>query len=136
MVSTTHSLCHRSTRLNQTRNTSALIRAVQQSTSSTSLRRNKQIMARSNYIGSVISRRRAKQKTQRRKLVLKGSRKPVVEIVKKLQKLRRLVPGGDSDSTEIDDLFCAAADYILTLQMKVRVMEYMVTMFTPQDPDN
>lgn len=93
-------------------------------------------MARSNYIGSVISRRRAKQKTQRRKLVLKGSRKPVVEIVKKLQKLRRLVPGGDSDSTEIDDLFCAAADYILTLQMKVRVMEYMVSMFTPQDPDN
>lgn len=92
-------------------------------------------MARSNYIGTVISRRRAKQKTQRRKLQ-EGSRKPVVQIVRKLQKLRRLVPGGDSDSTGIDDLFCAAADYILTLQMKVRVMEYMVSMFTPQDPDN
>lgn len=130
MVSTTHSLCHRFSRLNQTRNALVLIRAVQQSTLST-VRSNKQIMARSNF--GVVSRRRAKQKIQRRKL-LEGSRKPVVQIVRKLQKLRRLVPGGDS--TGIDDLFCAAADYILTLQMKVRVMEFMVNMFTPQDPDN
>ncbi|KAJ4768093.1 Transcription factor UPBEAT1 [Rhynchospora pubera] len=129
MVSTTHSVCH-SSRCKQTRSSSLLIRAVQQSTSSSSLRRNKQIMARGNI--GVISRRRAMQKNNRRKV--EGSRKPVGPIVRKIQTLRQLVPGGDM--TEIDDLFCAAADYILTLQMKVRVMEFMVNMFTPQDPDN
>jgi hypothetical protein len=89
-------------------------------------------MARSN-IGVISRRRSVKHKIHRRKL-LEGSRKPVAQIVRKLQTLRRLVPGGDS--TEIDDLFCAAADYILTLQMKVRVMEFMVDMFTPKEFDN
>ncbi|KAJ3702117.1 hypothetical protein LUZ61_005822 [Rhynchospora tenuis] len=111
MVSTSY-VCH-SSRCKQTRNSLLLIRAVQQSTLSSSLRRNKQIMARGN--NGVVSRRRAMQKNNRRK-VLEGSRKPVGPIVRKIQKLRQLVPGGDT--TEIDDLFCAAADYILTLQMK------------------
>jgi hypothetical protein len=89
-------------------------------------------MARSN-IGVVSRRRSMKKKIHRRKL-LEGYRKSVPQIVRKLQTLRRLVPGGDS--TGIDDLFCAAADYILTLQMKVRVMEFMVNVFTPKDLDN
>ncbi|KAJ3669635.1 hypothetical protein LUZ60_011585 [Juncus effusus] len=111
---------------NSTQSTSLLIRAIKHRASHSSFMRIKQTISRTKRV--IISK-----KNQRRKL-LESSRKSATQIVRKIQMLRRLVPGGDS--TEIDDLFRVAADYILSLQMQVRVMEYMVNALNPKDCDN
>ncbi|KAK8657370.1 hypothetical protein V6N13_035611 [Hibiscus sabdariffa] len=81
------------------------------------------------------ARRRLMTKKQRTRSVLmkgkevpEGSRRIVNPIVNKLKTLKRLVPS--NDSTGSDGLFRDTAEYILALQMRVRVMQIMVEVLT------
>lgn len=60
-----------------------------------------------------------------------GSRKHANGIGRKVRTLKNLIPNGDS--MELDGLFREAADYILSLQMRVRVMQIMVNLLSNSD---
>lgn len=60
-----------------------------------------------------------------------GSRRPAKGIERRVKTLKNLVP--NSDSAGLDDLFRETADYILSLQMRVRVMQIMVKVLTDSE---
>jgi hypothetical protein len=49
-----------------------------------------------------------------------------MEVSKKMEALRRLVPSGSGDEDEVDELLLRAAGYIAQLQAQVTVMQFMV----------
>lgn len=65
--------------------------------------------------------------------LLEGSRKPASAVKRKIRVLQRLVP--NSESTGLDELFEKAAEYIVCLQMQVKVMKIMVAAPSPTDSD-
>ncbi|XP_054804382.1 transcription factor UPBEAT1 [Prosopis cineraria] len=91
-----------------------------------------------------LARRGLKQKARsgtprnvlmkRRTRVIEGSRRRgAMGIKTRIRTLKRLIPNSNSESTGLDELFRESADYILTLQMRVRVMQVMVDVLTGCD---
>ncbi|XP_039069302.1 transcription factor UPBEAT1-like [Hibiscus syriacus] len=67
--------------------------------------------------------------------VREGSRRLVVNpIEKKVKTLKRLIPS--NDSTGLDGLFRDTAEYILALQMRVKVMQIMVNVLSGSSSDD
>ncbi len=60
-----------------------------------------------------------------------GSRKQANGIERRVKTLKKLIPNGDSMG--LDGLFKETADYILSLQMRVRAMQVMVNVLTGSD---
>lgn len=56
------------------------------------------------------------------------SRKPLNGVERRIKVLQKLVPGGDSMG--LDGLFLVAADYVLCLEMQVKVMQIMVNVLS------
>ncbi|XP_021293353.1 transcription factor UPBEAT1 [Herrania umbratica] len=63
-----------------------------------------------------------------RRARLEGSRRPMNHVEKKLKTLKKLIP--NNESIGLDGLFRETADYILSLQMRVEVMQIMVKVLT------
>ncbi|XP_022727308.1 transcription factor UPBEAT1-like [Durio zibethinus] len=57
-----------------------------------------------------------------------GSRRAVNPIARKLKTLKKLVP--NNESIGLDGLFSETAEYILSLQMRVKVMQIVVKVLT------
>ncbi|KAF8107010.1 hypothetical protein N665_0129s0078 [Sinapis alba] len=68
----------------------------------------------------------------RPKKSLEASRRPCRAIHKRVKRLKQLVPNTKS-SQGLDGLFRQTADYILALEMKVKVMRTMVQVLTETD---
>lgn len=62
-----------------------------------------------------------------------GSRRRANGIERRVRTLKMLVPNSNSDSVGLDGLFRETADYILSLQMRVRVMQIMVKVLSGQE---
>ncbi|KAJ8620515.1 hypothetical protein MRB53_029044 [Persea americana] len=60
----------------------------------------------------------------KRRASLEGSRKPLNGVERRIKVLQKLLPNGSSMG--LDGLFMMAADYILCLEMQVKVMQIMV----------
>lgn len=56
-------------------------------------------------------------------------------IERRVRTLKRLVPNGNRDCVGLDGLFRETADYILSLQMRVRVMQIMAKFLTGATSD-
>ncbi|KAI4301529.1 hypothetical protein L6164_034798 [Bauhinia variegata] len=77
-------------------------------------------------------RRPSRVLTKRRAVrLIEGPRRRSNGIERRVRTLRRLLP--NSESMELDGLFRETADYILSLQMRVRVMQIMVKVLTGSD---
>ena len=68
---------------------------------------------------SILMKRRARPE---------GSRRPVNPIKKKLKTLKKLIP--NNESMGLDGLLRETAEYILSLQMRIEVMQIMVKVLT------
>ncbi|XVE74905.1 hypothetical protein DITRI_Ditri12bG0056000 [Diplodiscus trichospermus] len=92
------------------------------------LRVQKQIITRrkARHVGCRKSRTRSI--LMRRKARTEGCRKPVNPIEKKLKTLKKLIP--TNESRGLDGLFRETAEYILCLEMRVKVMQIMVKVLT------
>ncbi|KAM7274727.1 hypothetical protein ACFE04_016593 [Oxalis oulophora] len=83
---------------------------------------------------SKVSRRSNNKVLIKRRRVLESSRSPANAIQKKVRTLKKLVPSGTSDeSMGLDGLFNDTVDYIVSLQMRVRVMQTMVKKLSGSD---
>ncbi|XP_028771040.1 transcription factor UPBEAT1-like isoform X2 [Neltuma alba] len=80
---------------------------------------------------SVKSRRRGRILMKRRARLMEGSRRGANKMERRMTKLKRLIP--DGERMGLDGLFRKTADYILALQMRVRVMQIMVKVVTASD---
>ncbi|XP_044503833.1 transcription factor UPBEAT1-like [Mangifera indica] len=60
----------------------------------------------------------------KKKAHLEGSSRPAKGIQRRVRTLKNLIP--NSESTGLDGLFRETADYILALEMRVKVMQIMV----------
>ncbi|XP_059440456.1 transcription factor UPBEAT1 [Corylus avellana] len=79
-----------------------------------------------------ISKRRPTRVLMKR-MARVGSRKHANAAVgRRVRTLKRLIPNGESMGS-LDGLFREAADYIFSLQMRVRVMQIMVNALTNSD---
>ncbi|XP_008791711.1 transcription factor UPBEAT1 [Phoenix dactylifera] len=98
------------------------------------LRRRKR-MARTERIGGgTVAWARRQMIWKKKRVLLEGSRKPASCIERKIRKLQRLLPNGEtSESMGLEGLLREAADYIMCLQMQVKVMQIMVTVLSPED---
>ncbi|EOY00717.1 hypothetical protein QUC31_014152 [Theobroma cacao] len=72
--------------------------------------------------------RRPRSILMKRRARLEGSRRPMNRVEKKLKTLKKLIP--NNESMGLDGLFRDTADYILSLQMRVEVMQIMVKVLT------
>ncbi|WOG87241.1 hypothetical protein DCAR_0206464 [Daucus carota subsp. sativus] len=80
--------------------------------------------------------RRTPMKRIRRFSGLEGSRRPGNGVESKVKTLKKLVPGCN-DAIGLDGVFRETADYILGLEMRVRVMQVMVKVLsTGVDDEN
>ncbi|XP_027367574.1 transcription factor UPBEAT1-like [Abrus precatorius] len=82
----------------------------------------------------VLAAQAKKQKLTKRRILMKrrgGSRRGSNGIQRRVRTLKRLIP--NSDSMELDGLFRETANYILSLQTRVRVMQVMVKVLTGSD---
>ncbi|GAV91136.1 hypothetical protein CFOL_v3_34535 [Cephalotus follicularis] len=80
--------------------------------------------------GHMRSKRGARILRKNRKL-LEGSRGAINRIQRKVRTLKKLVPMGKPIG--LDGLFRETADYILSLQMRVEVMQIMVNVLAGSD---
>lgn len=84
------------------------------------------------HIGGHVKGKRQPTGISMKKMACSGSRKLHANgIGRKVRTLKKLVPNGESMG--LDGLFRETADYILSLQMKVRVMQTMVDVLTNSD---
>uniref|UniRef100_A0A5B7C5I1 Putative transcription factor UPBEAT1 n=1 Tax=Davidia involucrata TaxID=16924 RepID=A0A5B7C5I1_DAVIN len=67
----------------------------------------------------------------KRRAFVQGSRRPIYGIEKRVRTLKKLVPNGKSKA--LDGLFRETGDYIVLLQMKVKLMEMMVKLLSKTD---
>ncbi|XP_010544959.1 PREDICTED: transcription factor UPBEAT1 [Tarenaya hassleriana] len=82
--------------------------------------RRQRIIARNRSRRVLVKRRRPKR--------AEASRRSSKAIERRVKTLKELIPNTSTrrESTSLDGLFRETADYILALQMKVRVMQDMV----------
>ncbi|KAG6787023.1 hypothetical protein NC652_007064 [Populus alba x Populus x berolinensis] len=81
--------------------------------------------ARSKRPGRILMKRRARAEG--------SSTRAGYGIERRVRTLKKLIP--DSESMGLDGLFRETADYILSLQMRVRVMQIMVKVLTGSDDE-
>lgn len=87
--------------------------------SSSTIMNTRKIPSRNNTL-KMIKRRRARRVGQ------EGSRRSTTTMIeRKVRTLKKLIPNGDS-SVGLDGLFRETADYISSLQMRVRMMQAVV----------
>ncbi|OMO81545.1 hypothetical protein COLO4_23526 [Corchorus olitorius] len=81
---------------------------------------------------SIMMKRRPRQAAGE-----EGSRRPMMNpIEKKIKTLKKLIPNNDElEPMGLDGLFRETADYILSLQMRVKVMQIMVKVLTGSDDE-
>ncbi|XP_022775613.1 transcription factor UPBEAT1-like [Durio zibethinus] len=75
--------------------------------------------------------RRPRSIVMKRRPHSEGSRRPMNHIEQKVKTLKKLIP--NNDSMGLDGLFRETAEYILSLQMRVKVMQIMVKVLTGSD---
>uniref|UniRef100_A0A5B7BQN7 BHLH domain-containing protein n=1 Tax=Davidia involucrata TaxID=16924 RepID=A0A5B7BQN7_DAVIN len=75
-----------------------------------------------------ISKSRSRRILMKRRARLEGSRRPANRIERKVRTLKKLIP--NSESMGLDGLFSETADYILALQIRVKVMQIMVNVLS------
>ncbi|OMO60330.1 hypothetical protein CCACVL1_24243 [Corchorus capsularis] len=83
---------------------------------------------------SIMMKRRPRQAADE-----EGSRRPMMNpIEKKIKTLKKLIPNNDDELEPmgLDGLFRETADYILSLQMRVKVMQIMVKVLTGSESDD
>ena len=80
-------------------------------------------------IKRITMKRRARLERNRRRSL--SSRNGSIEVVKKVKVLKKLVP--NCESTKMENLFQETADYIMALQMQVKVMQVMVNVLQGTD---
>ncbi|GLU16733.1 hypothetical protein SLE2022_331490 [Rubroshorea leprosula] len=79
----------------------------------------------------IVRSRRTRRVLMKRRTCLEGSRRPERAIEGRVRTLKSLIP--NSEGMGLDGLFRETADYILSLQMRVRVMQIMVKVLTGSD---
>ncbi|KAE8009320.1 hypothetical protein FH972_005764 [Carpinus fangiana] len=80
-----------------------------------------------------ITSKRRPTKVLMKRMARVGSRNHANAAVgRRVRTLKRLIPNGESMGS-LDGLFREAADYIFSLQMRVRVMQIMVNALTNSD---
>ena len=72
--------------------------------------------------------RRPRNILMKRRASQEGSRRSVNPIEKKVKTLKKLIP--NKESVSLDGLFRKTAEYILSLQMRVKAMQIMVEVLT------
>ena len=77
-------------------------------------------------------RRRQRVFMKRRAHLIDSSRRPTSGIQRRVKTLKKLVPNSHS-SMGLDGLFRETADYILSLQIRVKVMLIMVKVLSDSD---
>ncbi|KAK7277284.1 hypothetical protein RIF29_18435 [Crotalaria pallida] len=70
---------------------------------------------------------------RRRTLMVQGSRRQAKRIQRKVRTLKRLIP--NSQSKGLEGLYRETADYILSLQIRVKAMQFMVKTLTSRSDD-
>lgn len=75
----------------------------------------------------VMKKRRARRMSRRRGIIGR-------KIERKVRTLKRLIPNADH-SMGLDGLFRDTADYIVSLQIRVRLMQNLVNLLTGSDDD-
>ncbi|KAJ4727837.1 putative Transcription factor [Melia azedarach] len=78
--------------------------------------------------GHMIRSRKTKRILMKKRAGLERFRRPANVIERKVRTLKKLIP--NSESSGLDGLFRETADYILALQMRVKVMQIMVKTLT------
>ncbi|KAK6941108.1 hypothetical protein RJ641_030639 [Dillenia turbinata] len=86
--------------------------------------------------GQLRSKRRGRNLTRRRTRTRRAlqdgpRRRPINGIERRVGTLKKLVP--NSESMGLDGLFQETADYILSLQMRVKIMQIMVKVLSDSD---
>ncbi|KAL8101070.1 hypothetical protein AgCh_033085 [Apium graveolens] len=81
------------------------------------------------------SRRIAMKRKSRMFNGLEGSRRPRNEVGRRVKVLKKLVPSS-SNTKGLDELFRDTADYILALEMRVKVMQIMVKALSTASDDD
>ncbi|XP_044492762.1 transcription factor UPBEAT1 [Mangifera indica] len=74
--------------------------------------------------GGHVKTRKPRRILMKKKACLESSRRPANGIQRRVKILKKLIP--NSESTGLDGLFRETADYILALEMRVKVMQIMV----------
>ncbi|CAN6700124.1 unnamed protein product [Malus baccata var. baccata] len=76
----------------------------------------------------ILKKKKKKKKKTETRLQSAGRRSNNIGIKRRVKTLKRLIPNSD-DSMGLDGLFRDTADYILSLQTRVRLMQMMVQAF-------
>ncbi|KAJ8748654.1 hypothetical protein K2173_008099 [Erythroxylum novogranatense] len=84
--------------------------------------------------GGHVRTKRASRIPKKRRARLEGGKTGGNGIVRRVRTLRKLVPHSDQ-SMGLDGLFRETADYIISLQMKVEVMQIMVKVLSSSDEE-
>ncbi|XP_060174658.1 transcription factor UPBEAT1 [Lycium barbarum] len=95
--------------------------------------RRQRVMTYNVVKGRHIKGKRCKSILMKRRVRVEGSRRSENEIGRKVRVLKKLIP--DSDDFDLEGLFRETADYILALEMRVRVMQVMVNVLSPSNSD-
>lgn len=91
-----------------------------------------------NYAAGIKRRHIKMSKRSRRSRMiggLEGSRRPRNEVGRRVKVLKKLIPSSKSKSMGLDGLFRDTADYILALEMRVKVMQIMVKALSTASDD-
>ncbi|GLT42658.1 hypothetical protein SLA2020_373590 [Shorea laevis] len=76
----------------------------------------------------VVKCRRSRRVLKKRRSCVEGGRRPTSTIERKIRTLKKLIP--NSEGMELDGLFRETAEYIQSLEMRVKVMQIMVKVLT------
>ncbi|GLU07242.1 hypothetical protein SLE2022_242060 [Rubroshorea leprosula] len=76
----------------------------------------------------VVKCRRSRRVLKKRRACVEGTRRPASTIERKIRTLKKLIP--NSEGMELDGLFRETAEYIHSLEMRVKVMQIMVGVLT------
>ncbi|XP_042514308.1 transcription factor UPBEAT1-like [Macadamia integrifolia] len=96
------------------------------------IRRRSSSSRRSNGGGHRLRARLPRISMKRRRILPEGSTRAMNEMEKKVRTLKKLIPNGKS-SMGLDGLFRETAEYIESLQMRVKVMQVMVKALSGSD---
>ncbi|KAL2510470.1 Transcription factor UPBEAT1 [Abeliophyllum distichum] len=86
---------------------------------------------RKKWASSQIKNIRCKRILMKRRARLDRSKRPRTTVERKVRILKKLIP--DCESMGVEMLFRETADYIMALQMRVKVMQIMVNALSGSD---
>ncbi|KAL2556485.1 transcription factor UPBEAT1 [Forsythia ovata] len=93
----------------------------------------KQSQARRKWYSQIghIKNRKSRRILMKRRALLVRSRRHRSQIERKVRTLKKLIP--NCESMGLDRLFTETADYIIALQIRVKIMQIMVNVFSASD---